>query len=612
MSTFSIVILAQHAELLDACLTALKQHTSKPTEWLIINDGNQEEITQVIARYTDPSIQVIATPSLVGVATGYNLGAAAAHGERIVFLRDHVTVSDGWLEALSHGLDEHPLAAVAGPLSHGISGPQQTEVPVKAILHLPADQRQAFLSRNGTVSRTWRLLSFLMMVRKESFHALGGFDERFVLESYEDDDFCLRALRGGYELCIAHNAVVTYTAPPSLFPENPSWFGERLATNRQAATDKWGGDVMTLLMQETRPVTVSLCLIVKNEEATLANCLSSVADLMDEIIIVDTGSTDRTKAIAAQFNARIFDFEWVHDFSMARNYAFQQATQEYILWLDADDIFLPEDRERLHELIHALPYPTDAVSMAYHLHHDSQGNVASSIRRNRLVRRSKGFQWIGWVHEYLEVHGSMLASDIAVTHNRVHEATTRNLDLYETRLRQGDRFGARDVYYYANELYDHGRWEEAAEQYEHLLTMSDVWIEDRIGACGKASECYIQLNRLDQARLKALQSFAYALPRAENCCRLGQSFLLEQRYSEAVHWYTAATQLTMPTDSQALLIHACWTWLPYLQLCVCYDRLGEYALAYEANEQAGTYLTDDRRITDNRAYLKQRLQSSGG
>lgn len=80
-------------------------------------------------------------------------------------------------------------------------------------------------------------------------------------------------------------------------------------------------------------VTISLCMIVKNEEDVIARCLESVKDLVDEINIVDTGSTDNTKKIVKQFTNRIFEFEWVHHFAQARNFSFQQATQDYILWL---------------------------------------------------------------------------------------------------------------------------------------------------------------------------------------------------------------------------------------------------------------------------------------
>ena len=73
-------------------------------------------------------------------------------------------------------------------------------------------------------------------------------------------------------------------------------------------------------------VTISLCMIVKDEEEILARCLDCVADLMDEIIIVDTGSTDKTKEIARRYTDKIYDFKWENDFSAARNFAFSKAT----------------------------------------------------------------------------------------------------------------------------------------------------------------------------------------------------------------------------------------------------------------------------------------------
>ena len=72
--------------------------------------------------------------------------------------------------------------------------------------------------------------------------------------------------------------------------------------------------------------TVSLCMIVRNEEDVLGRCLESVKDIVDEIIIVDTGSTDRTKEIAGRFTNTVYDFPWIDDFSAARNFSFSKAT----------------------------------------------------------------------------------------------------------------------------------------------------------------------------------------------------------------------------------------------------------------------------------------------
>lgn len=84
-------------------------------------------------------------------------------------------------------------------------------------------------------------------------------------------------------------------------------------------------------------VRVSLCMIVKDEEEALPGCLESVRGLVDEIIVVDTGSKDRTPEIAKKYGAKVFSFRWINDFAAARNESLRHATGDYIFWLDVDD-----------------------------------------------------------------------------------------------------------------------------------------------------------------------------------------------------------------------------------------------------------------------------------
>ena len=84
-------------------------------------------------------------------------------------------------------------------------------------------------------------------------------------------------------------------------------------------------------------------MIVKNEEKHLVKCLKSVRDIVDEMIVVDTGSTDKTKDIAQVFGAKVFDFPWTGDFSAARNHSLEQATGDWILILDADEVISARD-----------------------------------------------------------------------------------------------------------------------------------------------------------------------------------------------------------------------------------------------------------------------------
>ena len=96
--------------------------------------------------------------------------------------------------------------------------------------------------------------------------------------------------------------------------------------------------------------SVSLTMIVRDEEKNLSTCLGSVRGIFDEIVVVDTGSTDRTIEIARSFGAKVFEFPWVDSFAAARNEALSHATGDYAFWLDADDVVEPVEREKLQAL----------------------------------------------------------------------------------------------------------------------------------------------------------------------------------------------------------------------------------------------------------------------
>ncbi|MCR8643034.1 glycosyltransferase family 2 protein [Paenibacillus sp. N1-5-1-14] len=357
-------------------------------------------------------------------------------------------------------------------------------------------------------------------------------------------------------------------------------------------------------------IKISLCMIVKNEEETLGRCLASIAPFMDEIIIVDTGSTDRTIEVASAYTDQIHHFTWIEDFAAARNYAFSLASQDYVMWLDADDVLREQDQAKLQLLKQTLDPAIDSVTMEYHLAVDEYGNITARNRRNRIVKRANQYQWIGKVHEYLEVWGQVLNSDIAVTHVSIHHESDRNLRIYETALASGEAFSPRDLYYYANELRDHQKFDKAIMYYNKFLNTNQGWIEDVLSACGKIADCYHELGDLDLELESVLRSLRYASPRAETCCRLGFHFLQKNDLHSSIHWYKSALQVGSPTSNLGFASPACSTWLPHLQLCVCYDRLGRFKQAYEHNEHAYKYRPQDQRIIYNRKYLRGMIKAS--
>jgi glycosyltransferase involved in cell wall biosynthesis len=192
-------------------------------------------------------------------------------------------------------------------------------------------------------------------------------------------------------------------------------------------------------------------MIVKNEEKTLARCLDTVKEIVDEINIVDTGSTDKTKEIASIYTDRIFDFPWTNSFADARNESYKYATKDYILYLDADDVLLEADQVKFKELKESLDPSVDSVSMYYDAGTDEFGNVTLRYRRNRLVKREKNFRWYGDCHNYIEVSGKTINSVIAITHKKIHHSVGRTVSIFETKKQRVDAFSARDYFYYGNE-----------------------------------------------------------------------------------------------------------------------------------------------------------------
>ena len=350
--------------------------------------------------------------------------------------------------------------------------------------------------------------------------------------------------------------------------------------------------------------TISLCMIVKNEEDVIGRCLASVQGIVDEIVIVDTGSNDRTKEIVKKYRAKLYDFVWIDDFAAARNYAFSKATQNYILWLDADDVIMEADRKKFLALKSSLDPAVDSFTMFYHLAQDANGQITSSLRRNRLVKRANNFKWIGAVHEYLEVGGFIINSEVAITHCAMSHDSDRNLRIYAGRMAKGESFSPRDLYYYANELHDHNKHEDAITFYQQFLDTKQGWIEDNIAACGKVADCFLALNNPEKHLEYLYKAFDYDTPRAEFCCRLGFYYLQANGLKQAAFWYKVATELEKPTDCWGMMNEACWTWLPHLQLCVCYDRLGKFDLACKHNEIAATFVPDHSGVLYNRKYFQ--------
>ena len=345
-------------------------------------------------------------------------------------------------------------------------------------------------------------------------------------------------------------------------------------------------------------ITVSLCMIVKDEEDVLARCLESVSDLVDEIVIVDTGSTDRTREIAEQFTNRVYDFTWADDFAAARNYSFSLAGKDYCMWLDADRAAFAAQKETLD--------PDVTVVMAkYNTGFDGEGNVTFSYFRERLIKNHAGMRWEGAVHEAVTPVGRVVYGGFAVTHRKLRPSDPdRNLRIYESQLARGVELDPRQQFYYGRELYYHQRYEEAIQVFERFLDGGQGWIENNIDACCHCAYCYERTDRPERALQSLLRSLAYDRPRAEVCCELGRWFFQREQIPLAAYWYSLALTCARDDRRGGFVSPDCYGYLPCIQLCVCYSRLGDLERAERMNELAASFKPDAAPVLHNRAFFQ--------
>ena len=357
-------------------------------------------------------------------------------------------------------------------------------------------------------------------------------------------------------------------------------------------------------------LTISLCMIVKNEEAVLARCLDSIKNVVDEIVIVDTGSTDKTKEIASKYTDKIFDFVWVNDFSAARNEAFSKATCQYQMWLDADDVFPEASAKQLLELKKTLNPAVDLVTMKYITHWSEQGQPILTSTRERLFKRSKGYVWLDPVHECIPLVGNILYSDIEVHHRKEKQEgiSFRNLHIYQALEKTGASLTPRQQYYYARELKDHANWKKSASYFKRFLQSGKGWVEDNIASCYNLSICYQHLGYEKKILPILLKSFQYDAPRAEICSEIGYYYKRASNYAPALKWFEIAANLGKP-DSIGFILQDYWGYIPNIECCVCCCHLGDFKRAGEFNERAAAYKPNSAAIAHNRSFLSSLQQA---
>ena len=301
---------------------------------------------------------------------------------------------------------------------------------------------------------------------------------------------------------------------------------------------------------------ISACVIVRNEAENLPRWLSSARKYADEIIVVDTGSTDNSKEIAIKAGAGVFDFKWINDFSAAKNFALEQASGQWIAFLDADEYFDEASRRKVRSLLKRLDSRQDVQGLTcplYNIDADEGNRILSIVVQLRLFRNIPYLRYEGNVHENiagLSREDMYYAQELRIMHtgysaHQQRQKSARNLQmLMERQAKEENPF---DWHYMVDCFYAMGDYVKAAEYAQKILSRPDLPERDREKAWENWASSKLKMGEARQEvlsildkglaefpsfnRLQAMKGLClYEAEQYEEAARvLGQTLKLEEK-----------------------------------------------------------------------------------
>ena len=315
-------------------------------------------------------------------------------------------------------------------------------------------------------------------------------------------------------------------------------------------------------MKERRgKVKISAAVIVKNEEEDLPIWLESMRGLADEMIVVDTGSTDNTVSIARKAGAQVYDFPWIDDFAAAKNYAIEKTHGDWIILLDADEYIKPEDYVGVRKTIER--YDDDARVIGFlcklvNIDKNRNNAYKSSIYQIRVFRRLDDFRYKGMIHEALSYSGTgkkevPYIDAFTIYHTGYSSGINKKKNERNLRLLQKsqEKYGKRplDDMYFADCYYGLGEYDKAisyAKEFVHGNYVDTVGMGHRYYGVWLQSLIYLgeSLTEIRKVAQEALKKFPYGgevyILEGHACYNQGDYLRAEFCYREAERIYREA------------------------------------------------------------------------
>ena len=383
----SIVIFASDGlEYTKACVESVLKYTRWPFELVLVDTGAADGT----AAYFDslPKAKVIKNEAGLGFAKLYNQAVKLASGDYLLFLEGNAVVTANWLDNLLACMESDPKVGLVGPMSNLAAEGQLVRVSYGASIVAMHKFAKRFNKRDASKHVEIDVLAgFCLLARKSAVEKIGLLPDNSGASGLDYIGYCKRARSVGFKLIRAGDTFVHHCGDsitgarldgPYALAQAGGSTAEKRGKNNAVGTHELmvvksaiGGlaeqevyrDPIEVYaeryMQEPwrfpdkyiESPTLSLVVLIKDDEDTIGRCLSSVKDAVDEIVVVDIGSTDRSIDIAKGFGGKIFFYEWADDLVKARGVATSHATCDWVLWLNADEELVREDALAIRELL---------------------------------------------------------------------------------------------------------------------------------------------------------------------------------------------------------------------------------------------------------------------
>ncbi len=342
----------------------------------------------------------------------------------------------------------------------------------------------------------------------------------------------------------------------------------------------------------------SICIIAKDEEKNIKRCLDSIKNFDCEIIIVDTGSSDRTKEIAYEYTSKVYDFQWINDFSAARNFSISKASYDWILVLDCDEWVQESASEEFMELAHKYPTYIGRLKRKNLTYLDSEKQMYVDMVERFFNRRN--YHYEGTIHEQVtplkscelivfDLPLTVLHSGYVGTKEELEDKRIRNTTL----LKQALEKNPDDPYLYfqlGQEYFCLDDYKTAADYYAKVLTYdlppTLEYLRMTVQAYGN---CLLHLNRIDEA-LQFEHIYENFSDTPDFVFLMGRIYYLSGQPIKALGEFIKATSMNNPR-AEGTNSYLCWYYIGLIN-----EKLGDVKNAKTFYLKCGDFAPARKRL----------------